>query len=122
MKKYPAPLLTQVENANTGGWAIPQAHHVCIPQVGMRIHYEGSMVRSGSPAQILQHHIARVKLIITLKVIKRAYKEILKLPTELISDRLRFMDLVNWSIDSQIGVFSVFSSKAFISNRAFWHW
>ena len=63
-----------------------------------------------------------VSVLFKLKVIKRAYKEILKLPTELIIDKSKLMDLFNWFIESQSGIVSVFVSVALITNLAFWQW
>ena len=52
----------------------------------------------------------------------RAYKEILKLPTELIIDKSKLIDSFNWLIESQSGIVLVLISVALITNLAFWQW
>ena len=57
-----------------------------------------------------------------LKVIKRAYKKILKLPTESIIDKSKLIDWFNWLIWIQSGVVLVLTSVALIINLSFWQW
>ena len=52
----------------------------------------------------------------------RAYKEILKLPTEFIIDKSKLIDSFNWFIESQSGIVLVLTSVALITNLAFWQW
>ena len=63
-----------------------------------------------------------VSLLFKLNVIKRAYKEILKLPTEFIIDKSKLIDSFNWLIESQSGILLVLISIALITNLAFWQW